>query len=243
MLKKIFEIRNRIIERKLELKQFPKRLAFYKTFVKPGDLIFDIGANIGNRIAIFLEIGAKVVAVEPQPYCNNILKKKFSDKIMLEQVCLGESVYETEMYISNESTLSTLSKKFIERTGSTRFVNNNWDTKISVQVNTLDNLIHKYGKPKFCKIDVEGFEEEVLKGLTISIPALSFEYCVPEMNDNLLNCIKQLNRINNTGKFNYSVQETMELALPFWVDYTTMLKIVAEDSFAKTLFGDIYFKN
>ena len=243
MLKKIFALRNRLIELYLEKKAIPKRLAFYSSFIQPGDLIFDIGANVGNRVSIFLNIGAKVVAVEPQPACIAQLNKKFGNKINVEPVCLGAVKGEMDMYISNESTLSTLSKNFIERTGKTRFKNNQWDHQIKVNVNTLDNLIGKYGRPAFCKIDVEGFEAEVLKGLSQAIPHLSFEYCVPEMQDNLLTCLQALHAIAPNGKYNYSVRESMELASAVWLDHNSMIPLVNSASFISTEFGDIYFKS
>ncbi len=243
MLKKIFALRNRLLAAREEKKAIPKRLAFYCSFIKSGDLIFDIGANIGNRVAIFLKIGAKVVAVEPQPACIAQLTNKFGNRIQLEPVCLGAAEGEMNMYISNESTLSTLSKNFIERTGKTRFKNNQWDQQIAVKVNTLDNLIAKYGLPVFCKIDVEGFEAEVLKGLSQAIPQLSFEYCVPEMQDNLLNSLQALHAITADGKYNYSVRESMQLESAVWMDYEQMIQLVNSPSFIATEFGDIYFKS
>ncbi len=243
MLKKIFEIRNKILAVLYEKKYHPIRVKFYKTLISPGDLVFDIGANVGNRVKVFLEIGAKVIAVEPQPDCISILKNKFGNSIIIEPVCLGGSVYETEMFISNESTLSTLNKDFIEKAGKTIFTRNTWEKKIKVDVETLDNLIKKYGKPQFCKIDVEGFEQEVLKGLTHTIPYISFEYCIPEMSDNLVNSLKEINRISPNGKFNYCINEMMELALPNWIDFKEMINLVSTNDFIKTQFGDIYFKS
>ena len=43
--------------------------ALYARFVKPGDLAFDIGSHVGDRIASFRRLGARVVALEPQPLC------------------------------------------------------------------------------------------------------------------------------------------------------------------------------
>lgn len=54
-----------------------RRMAFYKQWIKPGDLVFDIGANIGNRTRVFADIGARVVAVEPLPHCYWALRWMF----------------------------------------------------------------------------------------------------------------------------------------------------------------------
>ena len=51
-----------------------------------------------------------------------------------------------------------------------------WASGIRVPATTLDALIARHGLPRFCKIDVEGYEAEVLRGLSQPISALSFEY-------------------------------------------------------------------
>ena len=40
--------------------------ALYRQFIEPGDLVFDIGAHVGDRVSSFRRLGARVVAVEPQ---------------------------------------------------------------------------------------------------------------------------------------------------------------------------------
>ena len=217
-------------------------LAFYKNFIPQGGLVFDIGANIGNRTEIFLALGAKVVAVEPQPSCNKILKGKFGDKISIENVGLSSQTGSMEFYIADETTISTFSKDFISKTGVERFKRNKWDKSITVPVETFDNLIIKYGVPDFCKIDVEGYEFEVLKGLSQKLPCMSFEYCVPEMNDNLVNCIHYLAGLGPETLFNYSEGESMKLNLLEWLNYKEFLSVTEKNDFQKTLFGDIYTK-
>lgn len=218
-------------------------LSFYKNFVPENGLVFDIGANIGNRIQLFLELEASVVAVEPQVNCIEILTKKFGDKIHIEHTGLSASEGVLEFHIADESTISTFSKEFISKTGADRFKRNNWNEPIVVPVTTIDRLIEKYGMPDFCKIDVEGFESEVLKGLSKKIPALSFEYCVPEMADNLYNCVAQLNTLDAEAVFNYSIGESFQMQLNEWLTYSDFLPLLKEKSFHKTLFGDIYFKS
>ena len=56
---------------------FRKRLEFYAGFVHRGDLCFDIGANLGNRVEVLLALGATVAAIEPQPVCLAVLQRKF----------------------------------------------------------------------------------------------------------------------------------------------------------------------
>ena len=76
-------------------------------------------------------------------------------------------------------------------------------------------MIKKYGIPNFCKIDVEGYELEVLKGLSKPIKTLSFEYTIPEFIDKDVDCNEYLNSL---GKIvcNYSSADSMELAYSEW---------------------------
>src|SRR5690349_4435429 len=181
---------------KIERENQGRRLAFYSTFITKGQLVFDVGANVGNRTENFLEIGARVIAVEPQPDCIRTLQQKFGDKITIEPIGLGSHPGEMEMFIADESTISTFSRDFIDKTKDNKFRRNNWEKKLTVKIITLESLIQKHGLPDFCKMDVEGFETEVLKGLSSPIPKLSFEYNVPEMAANIYQNIDLLSRLS-----------------------------------------------
>ena len=229
-------------KKKNEIDKKAAMISLYQRWVRPGGLVFDVGANVGNRIDIFLEIGAKVVAVEPQLHCVRILTEKFGNKISIENIGLSHSEGILEFHIADESTISSFSKEFITKTGSSRFRRNEWNETIPVPVSTCDKLIEKYGIPDFCKIDVEGFELEVLKGLNTKIPALSFEYCVPEMADNLYACLERLNLIDATASYNYSIGEYFAMSLDHWLSFPEFFSHVKEKKFHKSLFGDIYIQ-
>src|SRR6188508_2094082 len=111
-LKKI-EMFKFLFKKKKEIDKKPAMISFYKTWIQPGALVFDIGANIGNRIDVFLELGAKVVAVEPQQSCVQILREKFENKISIENIGLSHSEGTLEFHIADESTISSFSKEFI----------------------------------------------------------------------------------------------------------------------------------
>jgi FkbM family methyltransferase len=229
-------------KKKKEVDKRAAMISFYQQWVKPRGLVFDIGANVGNRIDIFLEIGANVVAVEPQQHCVQILKEKFGNKIHIENIGLSNAEGILEFHIADESTISSFSKEFITKTGSSRFRRNEWKQTIQVPVSTCDRLIEKYGVPDFCKIDVEGFELEVLKGLNKKISALSFEYCVPEMADNLYACLERLNVIDPGASYNYSIGESFAMNLGQWLSFPEFLLHVNAKKFHKSLFGDIYIQ-
>jgi FkbM family methyltransferase len=151
-----------------KLRAFRDELAFFSQFVEPNMLCFDVGANYGDKSEVFLRLGAKVIAFEPQPDCFNELRARLGPNPRLVSVnaAVGSSPGRTTMYVERHRTASSLLKDWQgEIEGS-----------IEVPVTTLDNAIAKYGTPHYCKIDVEGYELEVLKGLSHEIPVLSYEY-------------------------------------------------------------------
>lgn len=227
----------RILKDKLDN---PKRIQFYNKFLKPNDLVYDVGANIGNRVHAFLDLGCKVVAVEPQEACCRTLEKRFGNTIDIVKKGLGAQEDEKEMYISNESTLSTLSEEWIDSMKKNRFKEYNWDKTVKIPMTTLDHLIQQYGKPVFCKIDVEGYEYNVLQGLSQPVKFISFEYAVPENMNRMIDCINYCIHLDPDYKFNYSVGESMQYQLPEFICGTEMLKHVQTSEFLQSEFGDIY---
>ena len=219
--------------------EFMKRKSFYAGFLNKGDLYFDIGANYGNRIGPVLALAPRlVVALEPQLKCCAHLKRKYKE-IEVLQMGVGAENTERDFFVSNDSVLSSFSSDFIDKTKNTRFAHNSWEKAEKVQLITLDTLISKYGIPDFIKIDVEGFEQEVIKGLSQPVKRLSFEYTLPELAHNVQPIMEKLQQLGNC-RFNYSIGESMELALNHWEDYPAFLNRVQSDSFIATGFGDIY---
>jgi FkbM family methyltransferase len=150
----------------------------YAAFIRPGDLCFDIGAHIGSHLSIWLKLGARVLAVEPNPACARILRAVYGRSAVIVETAAWDSAGTQKLFISTRSpTLSTLRRDWIETVRHKRdFSRNRWDDTVEVRTITLDGLIDRYGKPGFCKIDVEGAEDRVLQGLTQPLPGLSFEY-------------------------------------------------------------------
>lgn len=219
-----------------------KMLNFYSHFVKKGDLCFDVGANLGSRTEIFLKLGASVVAIEPQDICMQQLRKKLGNnsRVILVQKALGDKESEGEFFLSNAHTISSMSKEWINSVkASGRFSAYQWQKNVKIPVTTLEKIIEEYGKPAFCKIDVKGFEFQVLKGLSQPIKTISFEF-TPEFIDSVINSIKYLHTIG-MFKFNYSVGESMCLSLPKWVEPEKICQILLS-LLDKTIFGDIYAK-
>lgn len=227
------------------LSEDDKQMAvFYKQFIEPGDLVFDVGANMGNRTKIFLHLDARTIAFEPQKQCADYLKSvlKKSDKFTLIEAALGAEEGEAEMLISNMHSISTLSQQWVRVTKeSGRFSQYEWNEKQRVCVTTLDNAIETFGVPSFIKIDVEGYEFEVLSGLTKPIEYISIEFAA-EIIENTYKCIEYMSSLSNVS-FQLSQGESMDFYLPKWVSKTEIKRILSDlCAQNKLVWGDVYIK-
>lgn len=241
---KLITVKNTVFPTKeyRQTREYEKRLFhFYRRFVQPGDLVFDVGANYGNRVKIFLQLKADVIAIEPQPVCVKFLTEMFGKKIRLVAKGLGDKEGTLDFYLSKDSTLSTFSREWVEIISPGRFAGSLYNGKISVPITTLDQMIAEYGNPAFIKVDVEGFEEQVISGLHYKIKNLSFEYIVPEKISSIIRCINHLGTLGDL-EVNYSAGESLEMALEQWMDKQTFEAYLASADFLKSSAGDIYIR-
>lgn len=214
-------------------------LELYGEFLRPGDLAFDIGANIGARTDLFLALGAHVIAVEPQSACAARLNRKYANdqRVVVVPKAAGRAAGMAQMMLSQADTISSMSSRWVDAVRSSgRFANYEWQGREQVTVTTLDDLIAQFGRPTFCKIDVEGFESEVIAGLSEPIPALSFEF-TPELADAAFACIDRLAKLGEV-EFNYDLNDSMHLQLTTWAgpeDIKARLRALDTRQF-----GDIY---
>jgi FkbM family methyltransferase len=197
---------------------------FYSQFVTRGSLCFDIGAHAGNRVRCWRQLGAQVVAVEPQTDFIRVLTWLYGrDKhVAIVPVALGRAAGHAEIYVSERTpTVTTLSRDWVEGVSrDARFAGVAWSPGRRVELATLDQLIERFGHPAFVKIDVEGFEAEVLAGLSTPVRALSFEY-LPAARAVALECIDRLAALGQY-RYNFSPGESHRLTEPRWLDSARM---------------------
>lgn len=214
-------------------------LTFYRQFMQPGDLCFDIGSHVGNRLRLWLRLGAKVVGLEPQPHLMRVLQQLYgrSPHVTLLDQAVGAARGEATMYISERvPAVTTLSAEWIETVQQDEsFAWVDWNGRLTVPVTTLDSLIAEYGLPAFCKIDVEGYELEVLQGVSQPLPALSFEY-VAAAKPMGLACLERLEELGDYH-FNWCVGESHRWETAVWLTAAEMKSQLAQIQDGS---GDIY---
>lgn len=215
--------------------------AIYARFLKAGDIAFDVGSHVGDRSGSFLRLGAKVVAVEPQPALASVLKLFYgrNPRFQLVRAAIGPQEGEIELKLNTRNpTVATASDDFIKSADAAPgWEGQRWDETIKVPMTTLDALIARHGKPAFVKIDVEGFEDAVLAGLSQPLPALSIEFTTIQR-DVALDAIRRLARMSRYG-FNAALGESQEFSHRQAISAEEMCRWIEELPMAANS-GDVY---
>lgn len=207
------------------------------------DLIFDIGANAGSKTDVFLRYANRVICVEPNPKMIRSLEKRYSrnPKVIIVKKACGSFIGLSKMQIFEDNdAYGTLSPKWHRElvvNRRTRVAGR----EIDVPTTTLDELIDGFGKPHYVKIDVEGFELEVIKGLSHSVSLISFECNLPTFKNESLEIIQRLSAMTPDALFNFSCTEPPELfEMTSWLGATEIADAVASDKYG---FMEIFCRN
>lgn len=224
--------------RPAELRAHHDDIRFYRLLLPPSSLCFDVGANIGEKSEAMLEGGASVVAFEPSPIALLELRARCNRnrRWTFVAAAVGSEAGLAALYAPQDSAKSSLAQDWH------RDIVETWH----VPVVTLDAAIKVFGKPFYCKIDVESWELEVLKGLTQSIPLISFEFHLNEKYiSNTISCLERLSEFG-PSRVNITPAESTSFHLPDWVSLQQFIEWFPGD-LKHTLpgdpYGDVFVKN
>jgi FkbM family methyltransferase len=212
----------------------------YGQFVRNGDLVFDIGAHLGNRTRAFAALGCRVVAVEPQPHVARVLRRLVGGRpnVRVVECAVTRTPGRATLAVSERTpTVSSLASEWRDaRAKDPDFADVSWNQTFDVAATTLDTLIQEHGRPAFVKIDVEGAELDVLQGLSCTVPTVSFEF-LPQAMEAAGACCERLAALG-PYRFNWSLAESSRLVSREWMDGPTLVKALR--AAAPRRHGDIY---
>jgi FkbM family methyltransferase len=210
-------------------------------FVRAGDLVFDIGSHVGDRVSSFRRLGCRVVAVEPQPGLVRILRLLHgrASGVCIVAAAVGATTGTLELHLNHANpTVATGSRGFIAAAaGKPGWERERWTGSMAVPLTTLDALIAAHGEPSFVKIDVEGLEEAVLRGLTRAVSALSFEFTTIQR-DVAVACLRRCAALG-TYRYNAALGEAQSLVHREWLDAAAIEHWLRELPHAANS-GDVY---
>lgn len=206
------------------------------------NLIYDIGANIGTTSDIFKNIAKKVVCFEPNPQLKTILDNKFKNtNVTVDGRGVSNHNGIQKFKIASTHTISTFAEDWIN---SSRFTHEyTWNSGIEVATITLDSIIDEYGTPDYIKIDIEGYEYEVISSFTKLIPnmVVGFEWAEEQKTKIELT----LNHLVDLGYNKFSYTEADKVLFDTEIEWKTIdnLSLIENlDSNRKNKWGMIYFK-
>lgn len=224
--------------RPLQQSSFQEDVQLYRALLPAGAVCFDVGANTGEKSEALLRAGAaRVVAFEPNPEVLPELRARCGrfENWTLVEAALGSNAGFATLYVRQLHGQSGLLQ--------------DWEGRVTrtyhVPVLTLDSAIQHFGRPFFCKIDVEGWELEVLEGLSDALPMLSFEFHLTDQNiPKTVACLERLGRLA-PSQVNITPAEASSFYLREWErldDFLGWFPGDLERTLPRDIYGDIFVK-
>jgi FkbM family methyltransferase len=192
------------------------------------DLVFDIGANAGHKALQFDRVAKKVICLEPDPTAVEALQARFASRpsIIILAEGVGDTVGSLELIrLEKGSAYNTFSNKWAEYR-SQKSAQEKSGTVVVVPITTLDKLIEVHGVPNYIKIDVEGFEIQVLRGLSHAVPLVSFECNLPIFEQESIDCLGELERLHENSCYNWIADDGHSFASQQWVSAGEMERVI-----------------
>ncbi len=177
-------------------------------------------------------MGCKVVCIEPEQKCLSTLHYRFGRNPNVKIINKGLSDKEGKMTLHVQefrSGYNTLSDKWVDslvhateerRENTARFID-----EYEVDITTLDQVIRQEGKPFYIKIDVEGLELAVLKGLSTPVPYISFEANLPEFKAETLEIVALMHSLSG-GKTMYKLAAQDKILQEEWQNNEQISRII-----------------
>jgi len=142
-------------------------ITYYKKYIKPGNVVLDIGGNIGFTTSIFsklVEPNGKVISFEPDKinfkHLSNLVKGKKLKNVDLVNKAVSINSKPTNIYLSNRLGVD-------HRTYKPK----NYDSVYEIPAISIDEFLGDNKKVDFIKIDIQGFEMTAIKGMLETLSA------------------------------------------------------------------------
>jgi len=208
-----------------------KLLSFYSSFVRPGFLVFDIGANTGAYADVLESLGARVIAVEPNADCIRHIEITYGGR-RIEPIlaAVGPKNGLLQINMSDKfDDMSTVSSEWVANDLARRGpeAEKIWNRRVTVPCITLDSMVETFGAPDYIKIDIEGYEASVLDGLSKQPEYLSFEYHSFDPN-NALRCLGKPVFELQKSAFNITDETGSRFEFAEWTDCEVVKRRLAE---------------
>jgi FkbM family methyltransferase len=182
----------------------------YEYMIHPGDLVFDIGACIGQMTEFYLSRGARVIAVEPESGDVEQLEERFglNEMVTIIHKAVGSQLGRKHLYLHGGASSVSTFIPIVWWGRDSAFHGTEGTGWEEVEMVTLDSLIEEYGLPQFIKLDIEGYESFALRGLSHIVPFVQFEICAATIKSGQVQeCFERLLHISPNAQFNYTLTE------------------------------------